>query len=97
MNRTDLISKFKKQLDNRITLVLTYHPALTKVYKSLQKTHRHMLKSQRLIAVLASPLRLTFRSPKTLKDYLVRSKLKTTYKKPRVTMCGKKNCEIAIY
>ena len=32
MNRTDLLSKREKEIDNRITLVLTYHPALTKVY-----------------------------------------------------------------
>ena len=37
MNRTDLLSKREKEIDNRITLVLTYHPALTKVYEILQK------------------------------------------------------------
>ena len=50
------------------------------------KNHRHTVKSQRLTAVL--PL------PKTLKDHLVRSKLKITYEKPGVTICGRKNCEI---
>ena len=94
MNRTDLLSKREKEIDNRITLVLTYHPALTKVCETLQKTHRYTLKSQRLTAVLPSPPRLVFRNVKTLKDHLVRSKLKTTYEKPGVTICGRKNCEI---
>ena len=94
MNRTDLLSKGDKEIDNRITLVFTYHPALTKVYEILQKVYRHTLKSQRLTAILPSPPELAFRNGKTLKDHLVRSKLKTTYEKPGVTICGRKNCEI---
>ena len=94
MNRTDLLSKREKEIDNRITLVLTHHPALTKVCEILQKTHRRTLKSHRLTAVLPSPPRLVFRNAKTLKDHLVRSKRKTTYEKPGVTICGRKNCEI---
>ena len=94
MNRANLLRKRKKEIDNRITLVLTYHPALTKVYEILQKAHRNTLKSQRLTAVLPSPPRLAFRNAKTFKDNLVRSKLKTTYEKPGVTICGRKNCEI---
>ena len=57
-----------------------------KVYEILQKTHRHTLKSQCLTAVLPSPPRLTFCNAKTLKDHLVRSKLKTTYEKTGVTI-----------
>ena len=64
------------------------------MYEILQKTRRHTLKSQCLTAVLPSPPRLTFCNAKTLKDHLVRSKLKTTYEKPGVTICGRKNCEI---
>ena len=94
MNRADMLSKRKKEIDNRINLVLTYHPTLTNVYEILQKAHRHMLKSQRLIAVLPSPPRLAFRNAKNFKDHLIRSKLKTTYEKPGVTVCGRKNCEI---
>ena len=94
VNRTDLLSKREKEIDNRINLVLTYHPALKKVHEILLKAHRHTFKSQRLTAVLPSPPRLAFRNAKTLKDHLVRSKLKITYEKPGVTICGRKNCEI---
>ena len=97
MYRTDLLSKREKEIDNRITLVLTYPPALTKACEILQKTHRHTLKSQRLTAVLPSSPRLVFRNAKTLKDHLVRSKLKTTYEKPGVTIRGKRTVKFAIY
>ena len=84
MDRAGLLNKRKKEIDNRIPLILTYHPpALTKVYEILQKAHGHRLKYP-----------LAFRNAKTLKDHLVRSKLRTTYEKPGVTICGKKNCEI---
>ena len=43
---------------------------------------------------LTSPPQLVFRNAKTLKDHLVRSKLKTTYEQSGVTICGRKNCEI---
>ena len=67
VNRTDLLSKRQKEIDNRITLVLTYHPALTKVYEILQKAHRRTLKSQRLTAVLPSPTRHAFRNASSVK------------------------------
>ena len=97
MNRTDLLSKREKEIDNSITLALTYHQALTNVNEILQKSHRHTLKSQRLTVVLPSPSRLSFCNAKTLKEHLVRSKLKTTYEKPGVTICGRKNCEKEIH
>ena len=53
-----------------------------------------MLKSQCLTVVLPSPPQLAFRNAKTSKDHFVGSKLKTTYEKPGVTICGKRICEI---
>ena len=41
MNRADLLRKHKKEIDNRITLVLTYHLALTKVYE-FYKRHTYI-------------------------------------------------------
>ena len=64
------------------------------MYAILQKAHRHTLKPQRLTAVLLSPPRLVLRSAKTLKDHLVRSKLKAAYEKHIVSLYGRKNCEI---
>ena len=77
IDRADLLSKRKREIDHRITLVLTYHPALTKVYEILQKAHRQLLTQ-----VLPSPPRLAFRNAKILIDHLVSSRLKSTYEKP---------------
>ena len=43
---------------------------------------------------LPLPPLIAFRNAKTSRDHLVRSKLKTTCEKPRVTICGRKKCEI---
>lgn len=53
MNRNDLSNKRVKKIDDKITLVLTYHSTLA---KATQTT----FKSQCLIAVLPSPPRLAF-------------------------------------
>ena len=75
--------------------MLTFHPVLNCVHAILRKTHRHVLKSNRLSKVLPSPLRVAFRHAKFLKDRLVRSKLTpesdvTTGK----FNCSSKRCEI---
>ena len=77
MNRENLSRKCEKQDRNdSLTLVLTYHPALNKVHQILNKAHRYTIHSPRLLSVLPSPSRVAFRNPKTLKDFLVRSRLK---------------------
>ena len=64
------------------------------MFEILQKWHRHRFKSQRLTEVLSLPPLIAFRNAKTSRDHLVRSKLKTTCEKPRVTICGRKKYEI---
>ena len=66
-----------KKVDDGITLVITYHPALNRLYEILRRAHKHVLKSPRLPSALPSPPRLfAFRNPKKIRDKLVRSKLK---------------------
>ena len=94
-SREDLLRKREKVQDDLVTLVLTYHPALKVVHDILRKAHRHVAKSVKLSKVLTSPPRVAFRNAKTLKDRLVRSKLKTKpNKEPGVFACGRSNCEI---
>ena len=65
----NLLRKREKQDKyDRLTLVLTYNPALNKVYDVLKKAHGHTIRSPRLSAVLQSPLRVPFRNPNTVKD-----------------------------
>ena len=78
MNRENLFKKHEKQDKNdSLTLVLTYHPALNKIHEILKKAHRHTFRSPRLSVYYHHPLdRVALRNPKTMKDHLVRSKLK---------------------
>ena len=95
VERASLLQKREKKIDNSITLVLTYHPALIQVYEILQKAHRHVLKSPRLNSVLPSPPRVAFRNSKTLKDKLVRAKLEEfVYENAGADDCGHSNCDI---
>ena len=52
-----------------------YHPALNQLYEILRRAHKHIIKSRQHSA-LPSPPRVAFRNPKTIRDKLVRSKLK---------------------
>ena len=67
-----MFSKLEEEIDNRITLVLTYHLTLNKVYEILQEAHRHTLKSQLLTLILPLPPQRAFGNAKTLKDHLLR-------------------------
>ena len=59
------------------------------------KCHKHVLKTPRLHSALLSPPRVAFRNPKTIRDKLVRSKLKEfIYKDVGTNICGRSNCDI---
>ena len=96
IDRMNLLVKKEKNKDNTVTLTLTFHPALHSVVNILKRAHRHILKSPILSQVLPKPPRVAYRNPKTLKDKLVRSKLKTSTenKTKGFVGCGRKNCEI---
>ena len=94
-SREDLLKKSEKNVDELVTLVLTFHPALNCVHEILRKAERDVLKSNRLSKVLPSPTGVAFHNAKSLKDCLVRSKLKP---ESNVTTsnfnCSSKKCEI---
>ena len=94
-SREDLLKKSEKNVDELVTLVLTFHPALNCVHEILRKAERDVLKSNRHSKVLPSPTGVAFYNAKSLKDCLVRSKLKP---ESNVTTsnfnCSSKKCEI---
>ena len=100
MNRENLLKKIVKNRikNDSVTLVLTYHPALNKIYEILKKAHRHTICSPWLSAILNHhPLELHFAIPKTLKNHLVRSKLKicdSNDEENGIYKCGNINCDI---
>ena len=58
VKRTVLFQKRDKKVDDSITLVLTYHPALNQFYEVLLRPHKHVLKSPRLHGALPSQTRV---------------------------------------
>ena len=92
IGRNNLLKKRPKHQGDSITLVLTFHLALNVVFDVLKRAHRHVQKSPVLKVVLPKPPRIVFRNPKTLRDKLVRSKLKLTDDAERGNFpCGRGN------
>ena len=86
--------RFKK-VDDNITVVLIYHPALNLLYEIPQRDHKHVLKSSRLHRALPSSPRVAFRNSKTIRNKLVRSKSKEVMDKDAGTdIWGSSNCDI---
>ena len=95
VKRTLLFQKRDKKVDDSITLVLTYHPALNQFYEVLLRPHKHVLKSPRFQCALPSQTRVASWNPKTIRDKLVLSKLKKfIYKDAGINICGHSNFDI---
>ena len=95
IKRTVLFQKRDKKVDDSITLVLTYHPALKQLYKILRWAQKHFLKLPRLLSALLPPSKVAFRNPKTIREKLVRCKLKKfIYKDAGTSIFGDSNCDI---
>ena len=58
VKKTVLFQKRDKKVDDSITLVLMYHPALNQFYEVLLRPHKHVLKSPRLHGALPSQTRV---------------------------------------
>ena len=72
-----LLEKGPENQEDSVTLILTFHPALHAIFDILEFAHRHIEKSSFLISILPKPPRVVFRNPKSLRDKIVRSKLKS--------------------
>ena len=73
LDRASLLSRQQHPKDNtRIPLVLTYHPALHKVYEILRQSENILCVDQGHKAVFRDKIFITFRKAKSLKDNLVR-------------------------
>ena len=62
----------------RVPLVITYHPALSRTSRTLRKHLNVLHISDRLKAAIPDPPIVAFRRPHNLRDLLVRAKLKRT-------------------
>ena len=79
-----------------IRLFLTYHPALNKqIYNILNEIHPSALKSPKLGKVLPTPPRVTYRNAKSIRQHLVRARMKPMEQTPRgVFPCEHSRCQI---
>ena len=94
VKRTVSFQKRDKKFDDNITLALTYHPALNQRSEILRRAHKPVLKSPRLHGSLSSAP-VAFQNPRTIRDKLVRSKLKEFICKDVGTnIFGHSNCDI---
>ena len=76
MDRLELLDRqIKDQSDDRIPLVLTYHPALNRVYDILRDISNILLVGPEHKKLFQNKIFLSFRRAKNLKDKLVRAKL----------------------
>ena len=76
LGRASLLSRQQEPKENtRITLVLTYHPALHKVYEILRQSENILCVDEEHRAVFRDKIFISFRKAKSLKDNLVRAKL----------------------
>ena len=88
----------KTKDDNRIPLVLTYHPALNKVYEISKENSKLLLVDDEHKEVFLKQDFLSLRRAKSLKDELVRAKLPKVGEPPLVEGTyrynGRKSCQI---
>ena len=85
-----------KKVDDSITVVLTYHPALNQLYEILRRAHKHVLKPPRLHSALPSPTMGSFWKSKGDYRQIVRFKSKEfIYKDAGTNICGHSNCDLS--
>ena len=95
IDRNVLLEKRPKHQEDSVTLILTFHPALHVIFDILKSAHCHIAKSSLLKSVLPKPPHVIFRNPKSHRDKLVLSKLKSEDEKEQGNFpCCRKNCDI---
>ena len=87
-----------KKKEDRICLVLDFHPALKELFGILHELHSIVGLSENFLKVLPEKPLLSFRRPRNLKDHLVRSKLRNLeYSDRGMNKCGKRRCQVCNY
>ena len=98
-NRATLLDARPKEKDDmKIPLVLTYHPAMHKVYEILRENQNVLLVDMEHKEVFKDKIFVTFRRAKSLKDKLVRAKLPSIdeelMEKGTFRCNGRRSCQI---
>jgi hypothetical protein len=96
-NRNDLLEYKEKKINNRVPLVLTYHPSLEKISGIVSHHWKEIEKSEALAKLFPEPPVVAFRRHKSIKDTLVRAAVS----RPSSTVgqcqpCGDKRCKCCL-
>ena len=87
-----------KKKEDRICLVLDFHPALKELFAILHELQSIVGLSEDSLKVLPEKPLLSFRRQINLKDHLVRSKLRNLeYSDRSMNKCGKRSCQACNY
>ena len=90
-SRNDLLEKEKQQMSERkLTFNITYYPAFRNVRSIMEELHILLTPNKEHKKVFPDVPVVGFRNGKSLKDYLVRSKLPKLDESGRCEPCGKK-------
>ena len=95
--RDDLLDQVKEKTSSpKLTLNLTYHPALARFRENLEKIHLLLTPDQEHRRVFKDIPVIGFKRGKSLKDHLVRAKLPKLEPKASegCVKCGKKRCGV---
>ena len=87
----------RRENDNRIPFVVSYHPGMPNVGGILRELQAVLESSDRCKQAVKDLPVMAFRRPKNLKDYLVRARLKPANSEAKVkgtVNCGNKRCMI---
>ncbi len=95
-DRNALLSEVNKRVNDpgKVYLVVTYHPALSrKLYDVINNNHNILTVDEEHRRVFSQVPMVSFRRAKTIKDVLVRSKLKTEeFQQGSCNKCHRSNC-----
>ena len=98
--REETLRDKQRDRNERVPLVVTYHPGLPNIGQILRELHPILESSDRCSGAINSVPMVSFRRPKSLADYLVRARVnsscqgslpKGTYK------CNSRRCEVCNY
>ena len=95
----------KKTLLNRVPLVTTYHPRLSRLSSIVNDTMTILHSSGKLRSAIPEPPLIAFRRPRNLGDILVRARLPSTNSDLNVTdqesqgcsKCNRSRCKTCLY
>jgi hypothetical protein len=83
--------------DNRVNLILTYHPGLPNISVKLRELHDVLSVDPLLARAFPSPPRVAFRRPKNLRDKFIRSRLPSSSPNDFCGPClGRSDCQLCL-